>query len=509
MTRPILPLMFAAVLVAASFGSTMSQCTICQNAEPVSLPDTILDLPGFPPLQCGRVDATLIFLIPNETSSDCETVQSLGSLCGCPSRADSCPLCPSGNLAGSPLNELPFFSDLFLGNTPSCQILEAYLKSHSNEEPVCFVSQSFISGYCGCDSDGLLDEEQGTPCSLCPDGEQASQPGKNVSIPDLPFQTCGQLEDALGMLLKDGAEACGLMSQAFASYCGCTPTRANSCSLCRDGSHVSDPFRPVELLKDEFGGIVPSCAVYESFVAGLEDGSKQCSNAQLFGTICGCPAVQDHCVFCPGESVPDEYLNTTVGELAILYDFTMTCGEAEAYLQYQIEGNSDECIMAQHSNYLCGCNDGRFSYFGANSTKKQAALAWTPRISAFFSCVGSLLIIWDIMSSKQRKRAIYSQLVLGMSIFDLIGSIAWGLSTLPIPKYNRFGMETPIYGAMGNEATCTAQGFAVQLNFTSMFYNISLSTYYLLGTHSFVNFCYGSSPNDRLSLPFFVNSDRI
>lgn len=79
-----------------------------------------------------------------------------------------------------------------------------------------------------------------------------------------------------------------------------------------------------------------------------------------------------------------------------------------------------------------------------------------------------------------------------MSIFDLVGSVAWGLSTLPIPKINEFGRESQIYGAMGNAATCTAQGFAVQLNFTAIFYNISLSTYYLLGKHipSFLNsFC--------------------
>lgn len=78
--------------------------------------------------------------------------------------------------------------------------------------------------------------------------------------------------------------------------------------------------------------------------------------------------------------------------------------------------------------------------------------------------------------------ATLSQLVLGISIFDLVGSVAWGLSTLPIPKYDEYGRETPIYGAMGNDATCTAQGFLLQLNFTAVFYNISLSTYYLLGT---------------------------
>lgn len=38
----------------------------------------------------------------------------------------------------------------------------------------------------------------------------------------------------------------------------------------------------------------------------------------------------------------------------------------------------------------------------------------------------------------------------------------------------------PIYGEAGNTATCTAQGFFLQLAVTSIFYNTSLSTYYCL-----------------------------
>lgn len=75
----------------------------------------------------------------------------------------------------------------------------------------------------------------------------------------------------------------------------------------------------------------------------------------------------------------------------------------------------------------------------------------------------------------------FSQLVLGISLFDIVGCIAFGLSTIPVPEYNAYGETTRIYGALGNDATCKAQGFLIQLNFTALFYNISLSTYYLLG----------------------------
>lgn len=48
------------------------------------------------------------------------------------------------------------------------------------------------------------------------------------------------------------------------------------------------------------------------------------------------------------------------------------------------------------------------------------------------------------------------------------------LATLPTPSY------TGIPGAVGNESTCAAQGFFVQLGLTSMLFNMALSVYYWL-----------------------------
>jgi hypothetical protein len=345
------------------------------------------------------VDATLVFLIPNETSSDCSTVQSLGSLCGCPIREDSCYLCPDGDAVSRPANDLPFLSDLFLGYTPTCQILEAYLSSQSKSDALCLVSQRFISDYCGCNkegedgSDALTDDANIllTPCHLCGGGSttSASNPNRTISLPDFPFQTCGQLEEALSLLLVEESEECGFLSQAFASYCGC-PKTAHSCSLCRDGTAVTLPDKPVELFQDAFFGIVPTCEIYESFVAELPSTSDDCTNAQFFGTICGCPAVDEHCQFCPGESIPEDYLEKVVQELEILVGFTATCGDAEAYLQYQIPMDSNTCRLGQGYNHVCGCNDGIFSYLDADTRTKQVVLAWAPRISALLSLVVSV-----------------------------------------------------------------------------------------------------------------------
>ena len=96
-----------------------------------------------------------------------------------------------------------------------------------------------------------------------------------------------------------------------------------------------------------------------------------------------------------------------------------------------------------------------------------------------------------------------------MSVFDVLSSAGWALSTLPIPKYDKFGEPSIAYGAQSNSATCTAQGFLVQLGYSGtsvrsavvakpvtlflyvefdslhqptsgLWYNMSLSIYYLL-----------------------------
>ena len=134
-------------------------------------------------------------------------------------------------------------------------------------------------------------------------------------------------------------------------------------------------------------------------------------------------------------------------------------------------------------------------YMGADTHSKRAWLAWTPRISAFCSLVGSVLILNDIwwqspqQGRLQRQRSnssrrfansgnnktVYHWLMTSISIFDMFGSMAWFFSTWPIPKG-----QASIYGASGNEATCKAQGFFMQLGITGPFLFVALSTYYTL-----------------------------
>ena len=53
--------------------------------------------------------------------------------------------------------------------------------------------------------------------------------------------------------------------------------------------------------------------------------------------------------------------------------------------------------------------------------------------------------------------------MLAIATFDIFNSAGWTFSTLPIPKYDEFGGPMNIYGASGNDGTCTTQGFFIQL----------------------------------------------
>ena len=80
------------------------------------------------------------------------------------------------------------------------------------------------------------------------------------------------------------------------------------------------------------------------------------------------------------------------------------------------------------------------------------------RIAGASSTVGSSLIIYVILSDRKRKLSRpYHRLMLMMSVFDVIQSAAMVFSVSAFPR------QSGIYGAKGNELTCTLQGFLLAL----------------------------------------------
>lgn len=95
-------------------------------------------------------------------------------------------------------------------------------------------------------------------------------------------------------------------------------------------------------------------------------------------------------------------------------------------------------------------------------------------VSGFVSIVGSFTIIYIILSAGWRRLShVHCRLLLGMSIIDVLNSAAMSLSFIPAPRTISCSLG---YGTI---ATCTAQGFFMQLGLAVPGYTAMLSIYYL------------------------------
>ena len=109
---------------------------------------------------------------------------------------------------------------------------------------------------------------------------------------------------------------------------------------------------------------------------------------------------------------------------------------------------------------------------------QEIALALTPVVTSFFSCIGSTLISYIIVktrnSPKREKQKTYYHLVLAMSLADVIASLSFCTGTFLEPQ------EYGKWQAHGNQATCNLQGFLTQIGFMSPFYTCFLAMYFYL-----------------------------
>ena len=151
---------------------------------------------------------------------------------------------------------------------------------------------------------------------------------------------------------------------------------------------------------------------------------KTVSGSALQSASKGEPA----CNFCP-----DELKKSHFDRVMPFMGKDATCEQTnQFFLNYEIAENDSNCQLALGFNHICDCKGP--GYAGANTDTKRSALVWVPRVSSILSFFGSSSIIVDIVRDKEKKSKIYGQLMVAMSVFDLMGSAAYSLTTLPIPK---------------------------------------------------------------------------
>mmetsp|Transcript_492 Transcript_492/g.808 ORF Transcript_492/g.808 Transcript_492/m.808 type:complete len:542 (-) Transcript_492:113-1738(-) len=123
-----------------------------------------------------------------------------------------------------------------------------------------------------------------------------------------------------------------------------------------------------------------------------------------------------------------------------------------------------------------GASEGDdFMDTGNYSDALLTSLAIIPKCTSVLSMAGSLWIVLEVLSDKEKQKLVYHRLLFGFSTMDLISSVGLFLTTWPMPR----GTEDVI-GAVGTIATCEMQGFLVQLGIVLPIYNAMLSFYYVL-----------------------------
>jgi len=100
--------------------------------------------------------------------------------------------------------------------------------------------------------------------------------------------------------------------------------------------------------------------------------------------------------------------------------------------------------------------------FNSLNSAQLKTLAIAPKVSSMLSIVGSSYVIYRILTTDRspnlrgRNSRSYSNLLLCLCIADFITSLAYFLSTWPIPKNNLY--SDYIWGEAGNQITCSIQG---------------------------------------------------
>lgn len=117
-------------------------------------------------------------------------------------------------------------------------------------------------------------------------------------------------------------------------------------------------------------------------------------------------------------------------------------------------------------------------------SSREVALAIIPHFTGSLSLLGSGIIAGRVLLSRQKRQKTYHRLLCALSLCDLVSSFCYFLSTWPIPAMvpdAELGWKgTDRFAAVGNTASCTAQGFGIQFGVTSAFYNVMLSIHYIL-----------------------------
>jgi hypothetical protein len=218
---------------------------------------------------------------------------------------------------------------------------------------------------------------------------------------------------------------------------------ASSCNLCSDRIPVGFPDKNLSA----YG--LGTCDEVDHFAqAGYTEGSVECEAIHFFSGICGCPPIENSCSFCSAQGGSSPIPDHVVQSLQQFGLPPMSCEDMTLFVT-QLDREDIACDLMYYSEYLCEC-DGI-------SDVESKALIWILRCAGILSSLGSLYIVVDVVRQLYRSNllSVYSELILTMSTFDIISSIAWTLGPAAVPSKNDYGEPYNVpFGGNGSEVTC-------------------------------------------------------
>lgn len=190
-------------------------CVFCTRGQ-ITQPEKPVHITGFEFIDsCGSFESLLSAFL-TEDDPQCQQMQSLSALCGCPRRENACSLCPDGSSIAYPNKEVQWLASAFGGIIPTCDLVEAYTASLVSNDNKCMLLQA-VSTYCGCPA--LPDA-----CTYC-DGAPLQKEFYDEKIPMLSNKesgitgTCEMLWETQYQLPRDG-RLCKT-SVLLTPHCGC------------------------------------------------------------------------------------------------------------------------------------------------------------------------------------------------------------------------------------------------------------------------------------------------
>eukprot|EP00540_Astrosyne_radiata_P015554 CAMPEP_0116853922 /NCGR_PEP_ID=MMETSP0418-20121206/18245_1 /TAXON_ID=1158023 /ORGANISM="Astrosyne radiata, Strain 13vi08-1A" /LENGTH=200 /DNA_ID=CAMNT_0004486505 /DNA_START=147 /DNA_END=750 /DNA_ORIENTATION=- len=121
------------------------QCTICKDGSAVPFPEKTLDFERIPVDNCGSLETTAGFL--RLGTGFCNSIQAIGTLCGCSIPENACTLCRDGESVSNHSLELDGYlaSSYILGPPDgvlmTCESMEAMHIGHVQEDSFCAATQ--------------------------------------------------------------------------------------------------------------------------------------------------------------------------------------------------------------------------------------------------------------------------------------------------------------------------------------------------------------------------------